>query len=111
MDNTTPKRQTTRKKLLAKSIQETRERVIKQEFQIKTMENALTRLTDDEIITIFPDGKQELENYIKDLKVFHTLEIIRLETLKAMRDGEPNINTAENRALVENAPKIRVEKK
>jgi hypothetical protein len=36
--------------------------------------------------------------------------MIRLEVLEELRDGKPDINTPENRTLIENSPELIVNK-
>jgi hypothetical protein len=77
-------------------------------IDLKKWEGLDNRLTDNERNILFPalSGYNSLEDQLKRARTLVSYNVIQLESLFELRDGKPEINTPENREIVENAPKI-----
>jgi hypothetical protein len=80
------------------------------EIEIEILEAADNRLTNEEKLTLWPDCGGCLDKEIKLMKTIKNNHMIRLEVLEELRDGKPDINTPENRTLIENSPELIVNK-
>ena len=111
-DQSKKNKMTTRQTLIRDELQKTREELIGHDMEEKMLYSIENRLNSDELKWVEDNiyGKQ-IEDVISESKIIQKDLLIRLETLKDMRDGKPNINTPENKLFVESAPEVKVNKK
>jgi len=102
----TRKKLTTRQQIQRDLLQQCREDAIKASLEIKMGEALANRLTTEEKELATALMHRDTEEQIQEWKLHETIAIIRLETLKEMRDGRPVLNTKENRELVSQSSDI-----